>query len=108
MHTHKYQVQVFRTGGGKEPFHEWLSSLDTRDRAIVRGRIERVRHGLLGDCKSVGGGVFELRINCGPGYRVYFGISGKELVLLLIGGDKKTQKRDILKAKEFWSEWEAL
>lgn len=61
--------------------------------------------GLLGDCKSVGGGVLELRIDYGPGYRVYLGRHGNELVLLLIGGDKRTQQRGIEHAQGYWQDW---
>jgi len=61
--------------------------------------------GNLGDHKDVGGGVWEARLDFGPGYRVYFGKSGRELILLVAGGDKKTQKKDIKRAKELWSRY---
>ena len=83
-----------------ESFHRWISGL--RDRtaaAIVSARILRVQQGLLGDVKSVGSGVSELRIDHGPGYRVYFTFKGTALILLLCGGDKSTQAGDIKAAK---------
>ena len=64
-----------------------------------------VRQGGLGDCKSVGEGVSELRVDCGPGYRIYFGQKGQTLVVLLCGGDKRTQDRDIRLAKQYWHEF---
>lgn len=64
-----------------------------------------MRLGNLGDCKSIGDGVFELRISFGPGYRVYFGQDGPKVVVLLCGGDKRSQKRDIAKAKLLWMEY---
>lgn len=68
-------------------------------------RIARLRLGNLGDSKSVGQGVYELKVHFGPGYRIYYGLDGEKLVLLLCGGDKKTQKKDIEKAKAFWENY---
>lgn len=84
-----------------EVFRNWLNALADR-RAVHRitERIERVSFGLFGDIKPIGGGVSELRIDHGPGYRVYFAQRGKVLVVLLCGGDKRTQTRDIKVAKE--------
>lgn len=77
-------------------FADWLDSLkDIRARARVLTRIERLAQGLSGDAKPVGEGVSELRIDYGPGYRVYFKKQGKTLVVLLAGGDKSTQNKDI-------------
>lgn len=77
-------------------FAGWLDSLDdTRARARVQARIERLAGGNPGDVKPVGGGVSELRIDYGPGYRVYFTRAGREIVVLLAGGDKSTQDADI-------------
>jgi len=74
---------------------------------IVMTRIDRVESGNLGEHKGVGEGVFELVINFGPGYRVYFGQDGKDIVILLIGGNKSTQPRDIKTAKEYWRTYNA-
>ena len=77
-------------------FAEWIDGLrDTQGRARILARIERLAAGLLGDVKPIGEGVFELRIDCGPGYRVYFKKQGREIIILLAGGDKSTQSRDI-------------
>ena len=69
----------------------------------MQARILRFETGNLGDHKQVGGGVWEARLAFGPGYRVYFGRSGRELVLLLLGGDKGSQGKDINRAKEYWA-----
>ena len=83
-----------------EVFSKWLSTLrDRTAKARILVRIDRLRLGLAGDTKSVGDSVSELRIDHGPGYRVYYSWCGRGLVLLLAGGDKRTQKRDILKAR---------
>lgn len=100
------EVVVFRAREGRVPFEEWLEDLkDKRAVARVLARLARVRQGNLGDCKSVGDGVSELRVDYGPGYRVYFGQQGRTLVVLLCGGDKRTQDRDIRRAKQFWREF---
>jgi putative addiction module killer protein len=78
---------------------------DRQGKAKIKGRLQRVSFGNLGDCKSVGEGVFELKIDYGPGYRVYFGERDSTIVLILCGGDKSTQDRDIRKAKEYWIEF---
>ena len=80
------EVIVFRTRSGEVPFEKWLDDLaDTQAMARVLARVARLRQGNLGDCKSVGEGVCELRVDYGPGYRVYFGQSGQSLVVLLCG-----------------------
>ena len=80
-------------------FANWLDGLrDTRARARVLARIERLAMGHAGDVKLVGEGVSELRIDCGPGYRVYFTKRGRTVIILLAGGDKRTQRRDITTA----------
>lgn len=88
-------------------FSEWLNPLrDRRARAKVLDRLKRASNGNFGDCKSVKGGVSEMRIDYGPGYRVYFFQRGKELVILLCGGDKRTQDADIALAKRLKEEIE--
>jgi putative addiction module killer protein len=99
-------VLEYRAEDGRRPFHEWLLSLrDRQARARIRVRIDRVSLGKLGDWRSVGGGVRELRIDYGPGYRVYFGQQGKALVILLCGGDKRSQERDIESAQMYWRDY---
>lgn len=80
-------------------FAKWLGRLrDRQARARIQVRLDRLALGLAGDAKSVGGGVSELRIDYGPGYRVYFKRHGDDIVMLLAGGDKRTQDRDIRRA----------
>lgn len=99
------ELRYYRTKDGKEPFIEWLGSLkDVIGRAQVTNRLNRVALGNYGDCESVGEGVYELKIHHGPGYRVYFSKQEKTILLLLIGGSKRTQKADVKKAKQFWKE----
>ena len=78
---------------------------DRQTKARIFTRIDRVRLGNFGDCENVGAGVYELRVHFGPGYRVYFGLLGNEAVLLLCGGDKSSQTRDIELAKTYWQEY---
>ena len=88
------------------PFAEWLLELkDGKARAIIRRRLNRVRLGNLGDCRSVGENVSELRVDFGPGYRVYFAEDGPTIVVLLCGGDKSSQDADIRRAKEYWADY---
>lgn len=93
---------------GANPFRTWLDSLrDVRAKAVITDRIARVRAGSIGDTNDVGGSVFELRVNFGPGYRIYFGNDGKTVVILLCGGDKSTQDKDIKTAKANWLSYKA-
>lgn len=98
------RVITYITVTGKEPLVDWLDALDKRTKQIILARIARLRLGNLGDCKSIKGasGICELRIDYGSGYRVYFGRKGIHLIVLLIGGDKGSQIRDIEKAKKLW------
>lgn len=102
----KKTVVIYANKRGHEPFSEWLSSLKDRTlRARVRNRISRLELGNFGDCEPVGEGVFELRFFFGSGLRVYFAEHESMKVVLLCGGDKKTQNKDILKAKDYWKEF---
>lgn len=99
-------VQFYTTLSGKCPFAEWLDSLKNREaRAKIAVRLRRVEEGNLGNYRLVGKGVCELKIDYGPGYRIYFGQVGSTVVLILCGGDKSTQDQDILKAQEYWEEY---
>ena len=101
-----YTGQTFQLAETDE-FHHWLGSLaDRRAVARILDRIKRASNGNFGDTKPVGSGVSELRIDTGPGYRVYFFRRGKELVILLCGGDKKTQKSDIAQSMRMKKEIE--
>jgi len=101
-------VLVYQDVNGREPFTEWLNGLrDQKGRRAILTRIGRLEQGLYGDCEPVGEGVSELRVFVGPGYRVYFGEEAGYLVILLIGGDKGTQTKDIKLAKAYWKEYKA-
>jgi len=98
-----YRLEYYLDDNGEAPFTQWLYSL--RDKVAVyriRVRLDRVQLGNFGTVKPIGDGVSELKIDHGPGYRVYYAMSGKTVVLLLIGGDKSTQQRDIETAKAYW------
>jgi putative addiction module killer protein len=85
------ELLAYQTRDGKIPFNEWLDELNDQNAAArILARLARIRRGNLGDSKSVGEGIFELREDYGPGYRVYFGQKGHALVILLCGGDKRT------------------
>jgi putative addiction module killer protein len=101
-----FEVLRYQTEDGREPFTEWLRSIqDKQAQAKVRVRLRRLEAGLFGDCEPVGDGVLELREHLGAGYRVYFGRHGRLVVILLCGGAKKTQASDIKEAREFWVDW---
>jgi len=101
----RIELLIFRRGKSA-PFSKWLASVkDIRAVGIVRARLNRIRLGNFGDCKSVGAGVEELRIDFGPGYRIYFGRDGLCVVILPCGGNKRAQSRDILAAQKYWKEY---
>jgi len=90
---------------GEIPFETWLESLDITVRARVRIRLNRLRLGNIGDHKFIAKGVGELRMTFGGGCRVYYGMRGKEVVILLAGGDKDTQQKDIRTAMKYWQDY---
>ncbi len=101
-----FEVRHYTTPSGSKPFQEWVRGLkDIRVRAAIRKRVYRLQKGILGDCKTVGHGMYELRIHFGPGYRMYIGKDAATIVVLLCGGDKRTQQKDIAKAKTFWEDY---
>ena len=88
-------------------FDAWFAGLrDQRAVRRIQACIDRAEDGNFGDCAPVGEGVSEMRIHYGPGYRVYFALAGKHLVLLLVGGDKRTQQSDIAAALAHWHDWQ--
>lgn len=106
LETRRRELEFYRTQNGRVPFTDWFESLrDQKTRTRIRGRLTRLEVGNFGDCQSVGGGVFELRIHFGPGYRVYFSEVRDTLILLLCGGDKSSQQRDIERAKTYWQDY---
>lgn len=104
------KIIIYSTSRGKKPFTEWLNNLDEFAQSIIETRLDRVSIGNFGDCKQIvnGNGIWELRITYGPGYRVYFGKQGQKVVVLLLGGNKKSQSSDITKAKRYWAEYKEL
>ena len=102
----KFELRDYLFENGHSPFNDWLLGLrDLRARARIRARLNRVRLGNLGDYASIGDGVFELRIFYGPGYRVYYSQEHHRVTLLLCGGTKGTQKRDIKIAKAYLADY---
>jgi putative addiction module killer protein len=101
------QIERYVTTDGKVPFSDWFNRLkDVQAKLKVTKRLTRVELGNFGDYKSVGDGVFELRIDYGPGYRIYFAQVGSVIYLLLCGGDKQSQQQDIKKAKNYWQDYQ--
>ncbi len=106
METFPYTIVYYLTESGGKPFKKWLDGLkDITARQKVRIRLDRVRLGNLGKNRCIGAGVYELKIDYGPGYRVYYGLDRKTVVLLLLGGDKSSQKKDIAQAQMYWEDY---
>lgn len=100
------QIGHFLTDAGRDPYQSWLGRLkDLRARVAIQRRIDRLAAGNFGDHKSCGNGVWELRIDIGPGYRVYYAVDGQMLVLLRCGGNKRSQKSDIDTAAKYWGDY---
>ena len=101
-----FEVLTYKDDEGRRPYADWLANLaDKHAKARVLVRVGRMVAGNFGDCKPVADGVWELRIDWGPGYRVYYSQTGKRIVLLLTGGDKRKQKGDIAAAVDYWTDW---
>ena len=107
MSSGRKEIRIYETRDGRIPFGEWIDELEgSKVYVIILNRLDRVENGNLGDCHPVGEGVSELRIDFGPGYRIYFG-QDANLIVLLGGGTKRTQAEDIKKAKRRWKEYHA-
>jgi putative addiction module killer protein len=101
-----FEIRHYVTADGVDLFSRWLGELaDRQARARIKTRIDRVSLGNFGDVEPIGEGISELRIDWGPGYRVYFARVGKTILLLLCGGDKRTQRRDIVNAKTYLQDY---
>lgn len=99
-------VRHFLTSAGRDPYQIWLDRLnDLRARVAIQRRVDRLVADNFGDHKSCGNGVWELRIDVGPGYRVYYAVDGRSVVLLLCAGDKKSQQSDIDTAVKYWNDY---
>ena len=100
------KVERLQLPSGDEPFKTWIDQLDRSSRAKIYTYIDRIAvGGAKKNINALGDSVFEVKINTGPGYRVYFGELDGTIILLLVGGDKKSQKRDIKTAKQYWSDY---
>jgi putative addiction module killer protein len=98
-------VREYLTLEGESPFRAWFDDLDAQAAAKVTIALARIGQGNLSNVKGVGASVFEYRVNFGPGYRVYFGKDGETIVILLAGGTKKRQQRDIEAAHDRWQDY---
>ncbi len=98
-------VKTYKDDKGKIPFMEWVKSRSPKTRHRIFERINRIQNGNLGDYKRIDAGLFELRLFFNGGIRIYFGRDGEKIIVLLCGGDKDTQKRDIEKAHEYWRQY---
>jgi putative addiction module killer protein len=93
----EYTLKVYETRNGVQPLMDWLRNLkDQKARIAIRMRLDRMKLGNFGYSKSIGEGVSELKIDLGPGYRIYFGMIDRTIILLLCGGDKKSQAKDLI------------
>lgn len=102
-----YSVKHYVDHCGNDLFGAWLDSLlDLRGQARIAARIIRLKNGNFGDCKPISDGVWELRVDWGPGYRVYYAIDAGKVVLLCEGGDKRSQRADIKRAVARWQDWQ--
>lgn len=104
----QYKAKIYQTSDGKRPFSDWLNGIsDSKTKAIIRIRLDRLEMGNFGKCEPVGDGIFELKIYFGPGFRIYFAKTGLTYVLLLCGGDKGSQSSDIQKAKKYFEDYQS-
>ncbi len=99
------QILEYNSTGGTSPFARWFDDLDAHAAARVTVALTRMAQGNLSNVKSVGGGVLEFRIDAGPGYRIYFGRDGAEVIVLLAGGTKRRQQQDIATALARWADY---
>ena len=103
MLSGRKEIRYFLARNGDAPAEIWLESLrDRKTRSVIRARLDRLEQGNPGDHRYVGEGVYELRIHFGPGWRVYYAEEGEQIVVLLCGGDKSSQPKDIDRAQHYW------
>ena len=102
-----YEIRHYLTPEQRDIYLEWHRKIrDLKARIAIDRRIYRIELGNFGDHRFCRDGVWELRVDVGPGYRVYYALAGKQVVLLLCGGDKGTQQSDIARACEYWQDWQ--
>jgi putative addiction module killer protein len=99
------EVREYLDAAGRSPFGKWFRSLNIQAASKVATALERIADGNLSNVKPVGAGVFEYKIDFGPGYRIYFGRDGDRFVILLAGGSKAHQQQDITKARKYWDDY---
>lgn len=102
-----YVIERYRTRDGKVPFEEWVAKMKRKDPDVVFRILVRVNRAIkrnFGDYRYLREGIWEMRIDSGPGYRIYFAVENRQVLLLLVGGDKKNQKADIQLAIDFWND----
>ena len=96
-----YEIEIYETSTGKKPFDQWFKTLkDVKAKSLIVSRLDRIKLGNFGDVTPVGDGIHELRFHFGPGYRIYYAKIETQIILLMCGGAKKTQQKDIEKAKQ--------
>lgn len=100
------QLKEYLTASGENPFRQWLEGVDIKIKARIQARLLRFEEGNLGDHKLVGKRIWEARLHFGAGYRVYFGKDGINIILLLLGGSKSSQSKDIRKAQHYWDDYQ--
>ncbi|MBM4261839.1 MAG: type II toxin-antitoxin system RelE/ParE family toxin [Deltaproteobacteria bacterium] len=100
-----FQLRAYVDANDRKPFALWFERLDSTTAAKVTTAVTRLEQGNFSNAKGVGAGVQECKIDFGPGYRIYFGQDGEQLIILLYGGTKKRQDKDIAKAKEYWADY---
>jgi putative addiction module killer protein len=106
IETRPRTIQKYVTETGQCPYDDWIEGLrDKRTQAIIATRLNRVAQGNFGLCRKLEGGIQELKVDFGPGLRVYFGEDGGSIVILLCGGDKSTQTKDIETATKYWADY---
>ncbi|MBS0622982.1 MAG: type II toxin-antitoxin system RelE/ParE family toxin [Verrucomicrobia bacterium] len=102
------EIEFYRTISGRNPFDDWFEGIrEMHTRSKILTRLDRLKLGNFGDCKAIGDGIAELRIHYGPGIRIYYSKIGNKVILLLCGGDKDSQTKDISKAKEYLKEYQS-
>jgi len=100
-------IRHYLTVSGRDPYQQWLDQLkDLKGRVAIQRRIDRLTEENFGDHKFCQDGVWELRVDIGPGYRVYYTLEGKTIVLLLCGGSKRTQAADVKEAVRYWRDYQ--
>ena len=104
----EYKIKYLKLSNGKEPIIDWLNSLDCKTKSRIISRIDRIHSGNFGDFKKLSSDISELRFNFGKGYRIYYTEINNVVILLINGGDKSFQSKDIEKAKKMLEEWRII